>query len=72
MKKIRLTVESLKVLSFETDHPAGRHGTVRGAQTLYGRCPDDVDYQTNYDSCIVRPYTGDDPNQTCVDGCLGC
>jgi hypothetical protein len=69
VKKIRLSVESLKVLSFETGQLAGRRGTVRGAQTMFGRCQNDVDANSG-PTCIVGIYSGEDP--TCIDGCQSC
>jgi len=71
MKKIRLNVESLEVMSFETEQLPENRGTVRGAQTMFeGPCPHDQNPLTAEPSCIVSLYSGEDP--TCIDGCQSC
>ena len=71
MKKIRLDVESLEVISFDTEQLAERRGTVRGAQTMFGGpCSDDQDPLTASPPCTLKVYSGEDP--TCTDGCQSC
>jgi hypothetical protein len=65
MGKLALTIDTLKVDSFETGEGLRRSGTVRGHDTV------ETEWCTGYPDCGVSKHGCQTPHNTCYGSC-GC